>query len=464
MSEYTSSSGHSQHSSQISDADKIDIVSFLEDILHVLKRMWWIIVVLAAGFAALWYYRTSVSYSPTYTAQATVSVNAAGSAAKYDNSSSTAEQLGTVFPYILTSGVLQDIVAEDLGLDYMPGSVSVTNIEGTNLLTITVSGSDGQQAYDVLQSVIENYPEVAQYVVGQTELTVIDDSGVPEDTGVETVLRGSVKRGAFIGAVLGFLIVLLYMVTFRTVRSETDLRSMVSVPYLGSLPVYKKKLRKKSKGHGEINILENNPQESYMEGIRLIRTRVERRMDERHAKTLMVTSSIPGEGKSTVAANLAIAMAKKGKRVVLVDCDLRNPSTQEVFGVTGSFPGLEAVLRGKASIKSSLYQVSDGDRKLELYCLFGKSKPSQNVEILGNASMGQLIETLEGFADIVILDTPPSAMLVDASLLVKYVKNALYVVMSDFARRQYIQKGLEELDEIGIDILGCILNGGREKK
>ncbi len=448
-----------ESASKIDESEKIDIVSFLQDFLHTLKRMWWVVLIMALVGGAGFYSRTSMTYSPTYTAEATVSVQAVNSGSYYDNSAATAEQLGNVFPYILTSGVLKEVVAEDLGRTSMPGNISVSNISGTNLLTISVTSGDAQTAYDVLQSFITNYPVVAQYVVGQTELTVIEDSGVPEAISKAPVLRGSMKRGAVLGGAVGVLILLLYMVTFRTIRSASDLKAMVNAPYLGTLPVYRKKRRKKAH-YDSFNILEQNSQEDYVESIRLIRTRLERRLEDKKVKTIMVTSSIPGEGKSTVAGNLAIAIAKKGKRVILVDCDLRNPSSQEVFHVDGDFPGLSAVLRGQAKVKDALYKINEPG--LELYCLFGAPHGTQNVEILGRSEMGQLIKAFEQFADVVILDTPPSAMLVDASILVKYVQSALYVVLCDYARRQYILKGLEELNELGISIEGCILNGGKE--
>ena len=104
--------------------------------------------------------------------------------------------MGLIFPYILTSGALSDVISADLGMNSVPGSINVSSIKGTNLLTITVRSWNAQYAYDVLQSVLKNYPSVSQYVVGQTELTVIDDSGVPVDTGKTSVIRGSVRRGA----------------------------------------------------------------------------------------------------------------------------------------------------------------------------------------------------------------------------------------------------------------------------
>ena len=289
-----------------SELEKIDIISFLSDFMHRFRRFWWIVVLLTALGALLFYYRVNVSYSPSYVAEATVSVEIINGGASANRN--TAEQMGLIFPYILTSGALSDVIAADLGVNSVPGSISVTSIKGTNLITIDVRSSDPNNAYNVLQSVLRNYPAVAQYVVGQTSLTVIDESGIPVDQGREAVVRGSVRRGALLGFALGMLIVAVQALTFRTVRTENDLRALVNVPWLGTLPVVRKKQRRSNK-ETEINILYDKNSGEYVEAMRLIRTRLERQMEDK--QVLMVTSSISGEGKSTVAAILAASMALK---------------------------------------------------------------------------------------------------------------------------------------------------------
>lgn len=447
-------------SSNSEELEKINIVSFLNDLLHRLRSFWWIIILLTVAFGAASYYRTSTHYSPSYTAEATVSVEIVNGGS-YANRN-TAEQMGVIFPYILTSGALSDVIAADLGTSGVPGSISVSCITGTNLLTISVTGSDPDKVYAVLQSVLKNYPEVAQFVVGQTKLSVIDDSGVPEDTGRTSVLRGSLTRGAAVGFLIGVLLLMVYTVTTRTIRDEDELRALLNVPCLGTLPSYKKKKRKKNTNN-EVNILNdrNGSNSDYVECMRLIRTRLERQMGDK--KVLMVTSSIPGEGKSTVAGNLAISMARKGKRVILIDCDLRNPTQGKVFGLKGKYPGLVAVLQGKARLEDALYEVTDRGEPIGLTLLPGADHESKLVEILGSDEMKNLLEELKKQADVVILDTPPSAMLVDAMIMVQHVDGVVYVVMSDFAKRSFIYRGMEELTSNGVEVLGCVLNGGKTR-
>ncbi|MGN0299319.1 MAG: polysaccharide biosynthesis tyrosine autokinase [Lachnospiraceae bacterium] len=438
---------------------KIDIMVLMEQALHAFKRLWWIILILIAIFADLSYFRVNRSYVPRYEAEATleISVSKTAQALGSENYMNvvTAEQLGKVFPYILSSGILSDMIAEDLGLSYVPGQISVEVVENTNLVTLHVTASDGQTAYDVLQSVIKEYPEVARFVVGQIEIEVIDDSGVPTDTGKEYVTRGSVKKGALQGLMLGILLVVLDMFFHRTIRFPSDFQSMLHVSCLGTLPVYRVKKRRKNT-FDQINILHGHVPQDYMEALRSIRTRVERRLSKNQQKTFLVTSSVPEEGKSTVAANLAVSLAQKGERVILVDCDLRNPSVQAKFGVEGSFPGIAAVLKQEVKLEKALYQVKNKNIDLKLLC--GCESGSREVEILGSEQMKQLLSKLEDMADVVILDTSPSAMLNDALVLAHNVSMALYVVKYDHAQARLILEGIEELSETGIQVMGCVLN------
>ena len=442
------------------ELEKINIVSFVNDLMHRLRNFWWVILLLTVALGAAFYYRTSTHYSPSYTAEATVSVEIMNGS-PYANRN-TAEQMGVIFPYILTSGALSDVIAADLGMNSVPGSIRVSCISGTNLLTISVTGSNPNNVYAVLQSVLKNYPEVAQFVVGQTQLSVIDDSGIPEDTGRTSVLRGSLTRGASIGFFIGVLLLMAYTISTRTIRDEEELRALLNVPCLGTLPSYKKKRRKKNT-NTEINILNdyNGSNSDYIESMRLIRTRLERQLGEN--RVLMVTSSIPGEGKSTVAANLAIAMARKGKRVFLIDCDLRSPTQGKVFGLKRKYPGIVAVLQGTARLDEAMYEVTDHGEPIGLTLLPGADKETKLVEILGSEEMGLLLEKLKDRADIVILDTPPSAVLVDAMIMVPHVDGVVYVVMSDFAKRSFIYRGMEELTSNGVEVLGCVLNGGNTR-
>lgn len=456
-------SEHTEHSTlESEETGKLNLSVLVEQFLAALKRLWLLVLALTVLFAGASYFHVNRTYIPKYVAEATLAIYASKESQELGQNSytnvTTAQQLGKVFPYILTSGILSDMVAEDLGTSSIPGQISVDAVEGTNLVTIQVTASDGQTAYDVLYSVIENYPQVAQFVIGQTEVTILDDSGVPSDSGAEYVSRGSLRKGAMMGFALGIALVLLRVLLRRTIRYPSDFKSLLHVPCLGTIPVYQEKKRRKNAGKN-VNILSPHVPQDYLEAIQALRARIERKMEKTQQKTLLITSSIPEEGKSTIAANLAISFAKKGKRVVLVDCDLRHPSVQGKLGIQGTFPGLTAVLKGNVVLADALYQMPVEGMNLKVLC--GAKNSIKEIEILGSNTMKVLLEHLEAMADIVILDTSPSSVLADALVLARNVSTALYVVRYDHAKVRHVLDGIEELAESKINIIGCVLNQGK---
>ena len=173
------------------EIEKIDIMNLVAAFWNGFKRLWFVLVIIVIVCTVRSYFSTSFSYTPQYVASATVSVTTPGGS--YTNIES-AHEMAAIFPYILTSGVLEDVVLNDMGLKSLPGQIEVEAEEGMNMLTISVSSDDPQMAYNVLQSVIKNYPEVAEYIFGETNLQILDETGIPSDTQREVVIRGSYKR------------------------------------------------------------------------------------------------------------------------------------------------------------------------------------------------------------------------------------------------------------------------------
>ena len=446
---------------QAAGPEKIDLSNIMRDTWQGIKKLWWLVIGLAVIFAVQSYFSVSSSYQPEYIASATMSVRSAGTTAEYINAQS-AEQMAEVFPYILTSGVLEDVIAEDMGMEYVPGVITAKADEGTNLFTLSVSADDPQLAYNILKSVIENYPKVAEFVIGETKLDILDETGIPSDTGRETVIRGSYKRGALKGAVIGLVIMAVYILTRRTVKSRKELRKAINLEDFGSIPYIAEKKRKKSKVTSSVSLLNERVPQDYLEAIRKLRIKVMKDMEQELYKSLLITSSVPGEGKTTLASNLAIAIAKQGKNVILVDCDPRNPSVASFMNEEEKHPGLGAVVRGKVTIEDALtnVEVSAGELKI----MYGGAPNEKDSRLLGTRAMREMIKQLEAKADIVILDTAPSELLADAPALAKFVNAALYVVKYDYAKLRQIRDGIQALDMSGVDILGYVFNADQTSR
>lgn len=440
------------------EIEKIDILNLVAAFWNGVKKLWVLLALIVIACTLRSYFSTSFSYTPQYVASATVSVTTPGGG--YMNTQS-AQEMAEIFPYVLTSGVLQDVVVSDLGLDYLPGSISVEAEEGVNMITISVSSNDPQMAYNILQSVIENYPKVAEYIFGQTSLEILDETGIPSDTQRETVIRGSYKRGALQGIIISGVILCLYVFFKRTVHSKEQLKKRINIKDLGSLPYVKQKKRKKAENNN-INILNERIPPFYEEAVRRLRIRVMRELEQRDGGVVMVTSSVPGEGKTTAAVNLAIAIAKQGKSVILVDCDPRNPSIQAVMQEEGTHEGIGAVLRDEIPLENALSTVAEIDADLRI--LYGGEPNTEDAALLGSRRMGEVIKTLRRHADYVILDTAPAELLVDASLLVKYADSVLYVIRCDYTKMGKIKRGIEVLSMRNANILGYVFNGDTNRR
>ena len=435
------------------ELEKIDLFSYLYEFMKALRKFFWLvllILVLCTAGGCLWSWR---SYRPMYEAYTSFVVTSSGqtyNSSYYDNT--TAEQLGKTFPYILTSGVLMDVVREDLGYSFS-SSIEATVMEGTNLFTITVRDSSPQTAYDVMTSVIENYPVVAEYIIGGTTLTVVDESGVPTTPANSGNMRQAAAVGFLAGAVISALFLVVYLAGRKTIRSGEDMNAIASTKFLGNIPETRIKKRSNAKDQA-MTITNSKVPPAFKEGIRLVRSRTEAELQGKECPALLVTSAVPGEGKTTVAVNLALALAQKNHRVVLIDGDLRNPSVLQALNLPKKKDGIVQVLRGQANLEDVLMEYRETGLKL----LPGSGKISNPASLIRSEEMKNLMQTLKEQSDFLIIDTPPSSVLSDAAMYEALVDGAVMVVRQDFASAQQVQRGMETLADADIPVIGYVLN------
>ena len=189
----------------------------------------------------------------------------------------------------------------------------------------------------------------------------------------------------------------------------------------------------------------------------MLRARIEKEAGRNDLKVFLVTSAAPGEGKSTIAANTAMALAMRDSKVVLVDCDLRNPSVRERLNMEEEGAGLYEYLVKEAELKDIL----QWNEEYKMYVVPGGKPIGNGAELIDSPRMYELMELLKDFADYVILDTAPVGVLTDTAVLAQTADSALFVVKQDYANRSAIMDAIEQLSESGIYFAGCILNGAQ---
>lgn len=439
----------------VKETNLIDISQLIDDAWKGFKKNWVYLLVLISVCSSIFYLYAKKTYKAEYTAATTFIVNTnqvLNYSGDYYNKV-TAEQLAKTFPYIILNNALQHMIAEDLGVSEIPGEITAEAMEETNMVTIKVTSSNPQTAYDILQSVIENYPNVARSVIGETQLNILDETGVPKTPSNPKNFQSMAKRGLLTGAVLSVVILLFYAITRKTIRKEEDIKKFISVKCFGTIP---RARFKKTRYSDQNMVLVDNKRIPYgfVESNRTIRTRVEKEMRENNSQVFLITSATAGEGKTTVAVNLALSLAKKGKKVILVDGDMRHPTVREAMGLADSQYGFTDILSGIASFENTLVQYNDTELKI----IPGGKPVKYTDELLSGDKVKVLFEELKQTADYVIVDTPPSGVVFDAAMIAKYADAGIFVVRQDYASLNEITEGIEMLEDTNMHLAGCVLN------
>lgn len=434
---------------QTNAQQQIDLRILAGDVLRCARRLFWLLPVLAILLGALLGGYTWYSYSPRYQASASFTVYVTNPlyASVRAYHAATAEQMAKTFPYILTSGVLSDLVREDLQLESIP-PVTASALENTNLFTLSVTAGDPELAWRVLESVIRNYPQVAEYVVGPTELVLLDESGVPQQPVNAPGWKGAAVKGAAAGCALWLALLVLLAMTRRTVHNEEELKRITNLRCFGTLPTVR------TGKQACPLVTQEHVRPGFSESVQLLRVRMEKQLQESGGKVLLVSSATPGEGKTTVTANLAAALAMRGHSTLVLDCDLRNPSVAEAFGRKNE-SGFSDYLQGKAYPLKII-------QKLDVpgLAIIPGGKPAENAaELLAKKEARRLIALLRGMYEYILLDTPPCSTLADASELAGVADGMLMVIRENFVSQGQIFDGLETMQACGVPVLGCVLNG-----
>lgn len=199
-------------------------------------------------------------------------------------------------------------------------------------------------------------------------------------------------------------------------------------------------------------IVDKLPKSITAENYRSLRTNIQYSSIDKHVKTLVVTSSNAGEGKSTVAGNLAYTFFQGGKRVLIIDCDLRKPSLHKKFNVSNEV-GLTDVLVGTSELNKVMQKIDDN-----LYLLTTGTLPPNPAEIIGSNTMENFLGECKINFDYIILDTPPILPVTDSKLLAIKADATVLVVRSEISKSKHVSQAIKELEKVNANVIGTILN------
>jgi succinoglycan biosynthesis transport protein ExoP len=273
----------------------------------------------------------------------------------------------------------------------------------------------------------------------------------------------SIALGLGIGLLLGLAAAFLWEALDSRIRAEDELAEILGLPLLA-------RIREQPRSRTPQVAMLTAPNSAQAESYRILRVALDSLNHDVGARTLMVTSGIDGEGKSTTAANLAAAYARSGLRAILVDLDLRFPSVDRLFGLEGR-AGVTDVALGHVPLDAALVDVpvlpgasSNGDRSYRgsLHVLpAGPVSPELREMVLVHSS-AELLAELTALADVVLIDAPPIVPVVDAQALASHVDRLVVVVRWSFARRRALKELRRTLDVSGTPPVGFVLVAGSD--
>ena len=439
------------------ELEKIDLFKILRKFLPYLRKFWMLLLVLAVVNGSQTFVRLYRAYRPMYKCEAmfAVQINYDGtsdiSSYRHNYDKTAAEQVVDTFPYILNSSIMRELILQELDTPYINGSTSVQAIPGTNFFLMTVTSSNPDDAYQVLMATIARYPQVSQHILGSTQINLIRDPVPPTAPYNHFTWQKQVAADAMSGVALGLAILVAMAFLRRTVMSTDDVKRIISLPCLASVPNIKAKQRKSA---AQTSLLISNQQSdsAFCEAFRLLRLKLLRRLGE-DDRILMFTSTLPSEGKSSLAANTALSLAKDGKKVLLIDADLRSPSVKGLLGVDTPSSGLGDYLQeGLDAVNFLRY------KNTRLYLFAGDEVISDPTSLLQLEKMNTLIQSLRPMFDYVILDTPPCSMMADAAAFAQHADKVVYVIREDYASPNQIYDGVQSIGSTGADICGYVYN------
>ena len=364
-----------------------------------------------------------------------------------------ATQRAASYADLTGSNQLADRVADRLGPEFGAGGLGVTAsvVPETVILEISATGAEPERAAAIAQA----YAEELQILVAELETpegrakavikaTIVDDARVSDVAVSPQPLRNMALAGV-LGLLLGVGAAVARELLDTSVKSPEDVAAVVAAPILGNIFTNDDAKR----APAEV-LATANP---WAEAFRVLRTNMQYLEVDHDQKTFVMTSSLPGEGKSTVAVNTAVTLSQAGHRVALVECDLRRPLIAERLELDDVI-GTTSVLIGKVTLEDAVQRY--GDTSLDVLAC-GPIPPNPS-ELLQSNAMEKLLVDLRGHYDIVILDAPPLLPVTDAALLAARTDGAIVVVRYGKTTRDQLMHAAERLESVDAAALGIVIN------
>ncbi len=430
----------------------------LHSLFTLLLKNLWVIAALCISAILCYTSLCRLTYTPAYTSSATFMVSARDSTSAY-NSLTTTQSMASVFVEVFQSNVLREKITAQMPDSKFDGTINTTPLPETNLLIVTVTSDAPDTAFRALNLLVDNYSSISDYVFSNAQLEVIKDPVVPTAPSNPLDVQSKYPLVLLAAGALSVLVIFMIYLLHDTVKSpkaarrKIDARLLRTIDHEEKNKTFRARLRRKNSAP-----LITNPliKKNFIENNLSLCSALEYHARKRGQKVILVTSVGENEGKSTIAANLSLALAQKNRRVVLLDCDFRKPSLHKIFEVPVQKEQTltSYLLEKNADPASCLIQSKKHGITLGISQNSGKSI----AKLLNNGKLAALLQHLRSQADYIIIDTPPMLVAADTEYIAAMADTAVLVVRSEFMSTDSINEGLGKLRKCAPDVCGFVLN------
>ncbi len=433
----------------------IDYYSILKDLL---KNFWVILLSLVIGAMGIYIAECSV-YKPEYTSTATAVVSVKGSTSNIASMYNVSSEMAQVFSKVFSEPAMKKAAAEYLELKKFDGRVTASVLTDTNFINISVVSDSPRKSYELLNAILQVYPTISEEVFNNSVITILKHPSMPSSPSSVGLTHSKLQillliACASIGAIVVFSI-------FRdTVKNEREFKNKINGKLLGCITheikasSIKDLFSKKKKG---LLIDGNTPVSTrFAESFNRIVAKIERHKMRDGSKVFAVTSVAENEGKSTVSSNLALSLAHKGNRVVLMDMDGKKPAVYKLFGCS-YIENSELGLLFNGEISSSDYKLRR-HKKTNLYLALNTRAYANSYKWIESGMAKKTIKSLKGMVDYIIIDTAPISVDSSVSDIIKIADETILVVKTDTVETATINDAILTVTDVGDNLAGCILN------
>ena len=428
----------------------------VREYLAIVRKRWLLVLLfslLGAGIAAT----ASFTATPLYQAGSSVyfSLPFGNTANDLSQGSNYTQNQMLSYATLATMPAVLDPVISQLSLDTtsarLASAINATASNETVIIDIEVTDTSPQEAADIANAVASELGTVVKSLApkGTTGQASIEARTVATASPPASPSSPNIKRniaiGLFAGFFAGVLLAILRELLDNTIRTAPMLRSQSDSAVLGVIPFDKSAKSSPLIAGGQARSIS-------AEAFRQLRTNLQFLDIENPARVVVVTSSAAGEGKSTTAVNLAVSFSESGRRVLLIEGDLRRPRVSDYLGLERAV-GLTNVLAGQMSIGDALQTWGEG-----LTVLPSGSIPPNPSELLGGSVMNDLLSRLKAMFDMIIIDTPPLLPVTDAAVAAKLADGVVVIVRAGKTTKAQLHTSLRNLEDVDARVFGTVLN------